>query len=381
MRACRAVALVMGLAVLPAPVWAQRLVMLPVENLGSAHQMAAEMAGLMGLAIRARGWELVAGESVEAALARLRIRRLDSLSAASRQELQQTLRAEGYVTATILALRSENVPLAAAALRMVAADGEEIFSEVVGLTAEDTRGVLDQTPVMNLRELSRVVVDRLFEDFPQAGEPIVARASPKSPGRLPAPATFRSAALDEVPSPRRVTVLPLKDWTYEPGAARIAGALAARWLSRSELFEPVEPADLRAALIAERIRDPRQIDPRRLAAIGGRVGSTLFLTGAVYRWQRAGPSSAEVLPPEVDIRLTLIDSTTQRVLWSSQHRRLGDDYRGLFGLGTITNVVALSDRTLGEMVTALETARPVPIPDPSVALTQRIAWRRAGQRP
>lgn len=373
--------LVVGVLAAAAPASAQRLVLLPVENLGSEYQTAAEMAAQISLAVRSRGWELATPDAVEEVLARYRVRRLDSLSAAQREEILQTLDAEAYLTATILALDSARVPLAAAAVRMVQRDGKQIFGEVVGLTAEDTRGPLDELPIMDLGELSRVVVERLFERFPRAGEPAVVKAPPRSPSRLAVPATFRSAALDVVPVPRRISVLPFKDWSFEPEAARVAAALASSWLARSELFDPVETADLRAALIAERIRDPRQIDPERLAAIGGRVGSTLFLSGTVYRWRHATAASAEVLPPDVEIRLTLVDSTTQRVLWSSQHSRLGTDYRGLFGLGTITNVLALSDRMLGEMVTALERAQPVPIPDTSMALSQRIAWRRGGGRP
>lgn len=332
------------------PLGAQRVVMLPAENLSNAAGAPGLVVPLIELQLAERGWQVVAGPEVEAALARARVRRMDSLGAAVRERLAADLQADAYAASTVLAFRAEAIPLAAVALRLVAADGRELFGGAVALSAEDTRGALDQTPRESIGPLVERAVDSLSRGLPRPGEASARRPPAGTPMRLAGPSTYRSAALDALAPPRLVAVLPFRNLTRVRDAGRIATQLATGWLGQLDGFATVEAADLRAALVAEGVRDVHEIRPEQMRALGQRVGTGLFLRGTVYEWKSEPPAGSDVAPPEVEINLRLVDVGASRVVWGSHLERRGDDYRRLLGLGTVSNVVALADRVLGEMI-------------------------------
>ncbi len=347
---CGWVPLAAALLLAAQPLAAQRVLLLPGENLSDAPGAPGLVAPLLERELAARGWRVVAGPAVEAFLARERVRRLDSLAAAVRERLAAELDADAYAAATVLSFRVETIPLAAVSLRLVAADGRELFAAAAALSAEDTRGALDQTARNSIGQLAERVVEELCRGLPRPGEAPARRPPAPTPMRLAAPATYRSAVLDALPEPRRVAVLPFRNLSRARDAARIATQLATGWLGQLDGFAAVEEADLRAALVAEGVRDVHEIGPEQLRALGRRVGAGLFLRGTIYAWESEPPGGAEVAPPEVEINLRLVDIAASRVVWGSHLDRRGDDYRRLLGLGTVSNVVALADRVLGEML-------------------------------
>ncbi len=346
----------------PAP--AQRLVLLPMENQGDSPEAVTWIAPRIETEVRARGWDVISGSPVEDRLSASRIRRMDSLPSGAREALLGELDAQGYLATTIFSFRFSEVPVVTVGIRLVDASGSDLFSEVIGLSTEDTRGPLDSLPGGEIEPLVDRVIELLFRGFPAAGETARQGEPDASPVKLHEPFTFLSAHLDAIDPPRRVAILPFRSFAREREAARIAAQLTAHWLERVPGFEPIEPADLRNALIAERVRDASLIWPETMVALGRRLDSTLFLRGTVYRWQPEAVTGSEVRTPEVEMNLTLIDAATSRIVWSSQHGRRGDQYSGFMRLGAITNVVALADRVIGEMVAAQHAATPVSVPPP-----------------
>ncbi len=353
-----ATALAAALLLAALPLDAQRLALLPTENLSAAVGAPSLVAPLLQHELEARGWEVVVGPEVERALAGARVRRLDSLPAGARERLTGQLSVDAFAASTVLAFRTEGIPLAALALRLVAADGRELFAEAAALSAEDTRGPLDRETRDSIGPLTELAVERLCRELPPPGGSAARRSPAGAPMGVGAPATYRSADLDALPAPRRVAVLPFRNVTRERDAGRIATQLAAGWLGRADGFAAVEAADLREALIAENVRDAYVIEPERLRAVGRRVGTDLFLRGTVYAWKPEPPAGSDVAPPEVELHFRLVDVEASRVLWASHLHRRGDEYRRLLGLGVVSNVVALADRALGEMSAAKGVRRP-----------------------
>jgi hypothetical protein len=95
-----------------------------------------------------------------------------------------------------------------------------------------------------------------------------------------------------------------------------------------------------------------------MAALGRRLGTSLFLRGTVFRWRREASGGGAASAPAVELSLMLIDASGGRILWASHHERRGDQYQRLLGLGSVTNVVALADRVVAEMVASLRSVKP-----------------------
>jgi hypothetical protein len=128
---------------------------------------------------------------------------------------------------------------------------------------------------------------------------------------------------------------------------------------------------LRAALVAEKVRGLGGLEPAQLAAIGKRLGTSLFLRGTVYRYVDAGAKGGASMP-FVDVQVDLVDAAQGRIVWAGSNARNGRDYKGLFQLGALRSVVALSDQVFGELVTAEGKASPKEFPSQLARNRRRI---------
>jgi len=335
----------------------ERVVLLPFENLSGSSEAREQLEALAGAYLRGRGYTVVAGEEVAAYLEARRIRYLDSLAEAERNELLEAHQAGAVMTGKVFDFVEARVPMVSLSARLLSDDGRLLWSNVVALSAVDTEGVFGGR-VATREALAREAAERLFEDLPAPGDgPGPARLSGR-PRRLAAPRTYRAASLERGAS-HRVCVLPFANHTTERDAPRIVADLLARRLQQAGEFEVVEPAELRGALVVEQLRSFQDRDPLRLARLAERLGGCLFLRGTVFVYQPA-LAGGSAQPPEVALHVSLVDVAASRVLWSSDHSRRGDQYRSFLMRGAIVTAVGLADRVVSEMVDALQKAKPDP---------------------
>jgi hypothetical protein len=334
---------------------ATTVAMLPLENLSGIDGAREELAAPLAAALEAKGYAVVRGDAVEEILEAERIRHLDSLTPAARQMLCRRLGAQGLVLGSVDVFLEGAVPVVALQARLVGEDGGITWADAAGRTGDDTEGLFELGRLTGLPALAADVVRNLVRDLPAAGANAPAARLPGAP-RGRSPATFRDGAL-RAGGRYRICPLPLENRTDARPSARVVAPLLARRLRQSGLFDVVEPADLRAAMVAESVQSLRDAEPAALQKLGARIGTSLFLRGTIYSYREASPHGADV-PPAFALELSLVDVASARILWTSESARQGRDYEGLLGRGAITNVVALADRTVAEMVHALLEARP-----------------------
>jgi hypothetical protein len=340
---------------------AERVVLVPFENLSGSSEARDQLEALAGAYLQGRGYTVLAGGEVAAYLEARRIRYLDSLGAAERSRLLEAHQAGAVMTGKIFDFAEARVPLVSLSARLQGEDGRVLWSDVVALSAADTEGVFGGR-VATRDGLAREAAERLFEDLPAPGDgPAPTRLSGR-PRRLSAPRTYRAASLEKGTS-RRVCVLPFVNHSTERDAPRIVADLLSRRLQQTGEFEVVEPAELRSALVAEQLRSFQDRDPLRLARLGEGVGGCLFLRGTVFAYQ-PGLAAGAAQPPQVALHVSLVDVAASRVLWSSDHSRKGDQYTSFFMRGAIVTAVGLADRVVSEMVDALLKAKPDPAARP-----------------
>ncbi|HXY40662.1 MAG TPA: hypothetical protein VEQ10_13395 [Vicinamibacteria bacterium] len=338
----------------PAPV--SRVALLPFDDFSGASEARAAVAGLITAGLWKKGYQVIQGEPVEQALEARRIRYLESLTADSRRRLLADLGVSALVTGALYGWVPEDHPSLSLSVRVVGPDGATLFWNLVGLSADETEGMLGLGQLSDMDALAREAVTRLLRGLPAPG------AAPKSvsvegkPWRLPAPRTFRSEQLEKGRL-YRVVPLPVDNQTSVREASRDVSDVLHRRLAQSGLFDVVEPAELRAAILAEKVRGFADMNPDNLRKLGRRLGTPLFLRSTLTAFRPGGLHGANQ-PPQVALELQLVDIDSNRLLWTSQHARRGSDYMSLFERGAITDVVALADRTAAEMVRALLDTRP-----------------------
>lgn len=345
-----------------------RLVVLPFGNLSGVERAPGALARSLALKLTSRGWDVVQGEAVEDFLRKERVRYVDSLAAEARSRLLSAFSAEGVVTGTIYAFADGDNPVVALSARMIRADGTVSFSSVSGLTSDETEGLLGLGRAGTLPALSERTLNTLLRTF--STPTTHAKAEPhRTPLLKASPPTYKSLALAGT-AVRRVCLLPFENFSPVREAPRVLADLLQHELAASGRFEVVEAADLRAALVAEKVRGLAGLEPSQVAALGKRIGTSLFVRGTVYRYVDVGARSGSATP-EVEVHLSLVDSAEGRILWTGSDARNGRDYKGLFQLGALRSVVALSDQVFGELVSAEGKAKPKEFPAQLARLKKR----------
>ncbi len=347
------------LFLLPGPLRAagstETVVLLPFANISGAGRAQDVIEPALVGRLEERGFRVIRGEEVRAFLASERLRYIDSFSASERERLFKRFEARAAVLGTIHSFSEGENPVVGLSSRMVEPDGKVLWSAAVGLTGGDTEGALGLKRIASVERLAQMAVSRLVGGFPSPGKGAAASSGRAHRLGLRAPRTFRSAALAGG-ARHRVCLLPLVNRTSDRAGSRIVGELLSRRMAESPLFEVVEPADFRAAMVKARLAGLKNGDPAELKKLGDALGTSLFLTGAIDRYRDT--SSHGRITPELELQLTLTDVAGGRILWTSSAARKGSDYSGLFELGAISNMVTLADQVAAEMVRAVETAHP-----------------------
>jgi hypothetical protein len=332
---------------------AGRLAVLPFVNRSGSEGAGERVLPTVTRRLSSLGYALVPAADVEAFLEEKRVRYLDSLSEPILAELLKRFDASGVVSGTVFALSDGTNPIAGLTARLALADGSLAWAGTAGLTAEDTEGLLGLGRARSLAILQDRTIDALLAGFPAPGGKAKV-ASRGKPLALASPATFRSASLAQGVR-HRVCLLPLENFTPSREAPWLVGETLAQRLALSETFEVIPAADFRAAVLAEKIRGFRDLDPDALKRLGARLGTPLFLRGTIYKFRETSPTAA-LQVPEAEIQIELVDVGLGRIVWTSSLARRGDQYRGLLQRGALTNIVALADQMAAEMVRAAEKA-------------------------
>ncbi len=360
MRLFRLLSLVLALGLAPASVGASNaaVALLPFESLSSNAAAAADLAPLVASGLRSRGWTVVEGAVVEAALDAAQVRYLDSIASDVRAKVAATAGAQVLALGAVYAYDAGADPRVALAMRLVSADGTVLFSDLVALRAEDREGLFTFGETVTREDLAQEAVRRLCRRLPSPGASPAAIRKRTRPFHVAPVQTYRSAAL-ATRTRHRIAVLPFAN-AGPHEAALIVAEIFARRLPGSTLFDLVEPADFRNAFVAEKIRD--MSDPAELRRLGQRLGTTLFLTGTIYEFTE--PVQAGSDTPRLEMEATLTDVATGEIVWTSYASRRGTDYRGLLELGAITSIVGLADQSAAEMIHAVEKTAPATGPRP-----------------
>jgi len=316
----------------------QRLAVLPFQALVRGQSARALVMPVVAAALAAKGYEVVAGERVEQVLQAERVRYLDSLPTGQLDSMLALLGADAAVLGTVV----EYVPGPDAAIalhiRVVSREGV-LWSELVALRASESAGALGEGKARNGEELVRIACKRALESLPRDGK--LARVNrPYRPGHTPR--VYRARELLSRGS--RICILPIENLTSDPRATRVIATALQDVLDRTPSVEVVEPADLRAALVATGVRNLTDLTPDAAKALSGALGTALFLRGTILRYMES--------TPELELYLSLTDLASGRVLWSGLSRREGAEYVTWTRSKGERNHAMLAERVVAELIQA-----------------------------
>lgn len=330
---------------------APSITMMPFENASGAVAAPAEIGPRVAKAAIARGWRITDAD-IRPLLEQQRVRYFDSLEGDARRKVLEATGGSALLSGTIYTYVEGRNPVVALAARLVAADGTLLWSQVTAASSDEEEAVFGLRRAADPRALTDDAVASLIRTFPRAGSKAQQPRGPSSPlflGRVSAYRAEPLAPMHSTSGARRICVLPFENQSKNPAATRIVHDTLVVRLAADPTLEVVDPAVLRAAARTVRIGSFRGITNADLLRVGREVGATLFVQGTIYEFVESAGTARD---PEIDLEMSIVDVTAERVVWAGQHDRRGSDYTGLFLLGAATNGVALTDRVVTEMTEA-----------------------------
>lgn len=368
-RRARLLAIVSTGAALAGAAAAERILVLPAADDTGVEGAAAAVEQRLAVGLAARGWRLADAAPAEDELRARGLRALDSLPAEAVDAVLDAAGAERVLLTRVVSWIDGPSPIVAISARMLGRGAAPAGAALAALGAAETERAFGTGRARTLDELADRAVERLLDGLPRPG----AAAPPGGEGRVRrfagagAPVTWCTEGLLDG-EPARFATLPFAAPAEARDAARIAAELVGRRLEAGGALSRVEPADFRAALVAERIPSLRYLAPDRLEALGRRLGTSLFLRGRVWHWREARPAGGNP-GAEVELDFELVDVAAGRILCSSRHAGAATDFERAFLRGGAGSAVALADRLAAEMVASARRggfAVP-PVPPPSAA--------------
>lgn len=340
-----------GAALAGAAAAAERLLVLPVADETGVAGAAAAVEERLAAGLAARGWRLADAAPAEEYLRSGGLRALDSLPAAAVDAVLEASGADHLLLTRVVSWIDGPSPIVAISARLLGRGAVPAGAALAALGAAETERAFGIGRASTLSDVTDRAVERLLDGLPRPH-----RAAPSGDGSAGvrrfagagAPATWCTEGLFER-APARFATLPFAAPAEARDAARIAAELVARRLEAAGELSRVEPADFRAALVAERIPSLRYLAPDRLEGLGRRLGTTLFLRGRVWRWREARPAGDNP-GAEVELDFELVDVAAGRILCSSRHAGTATDFERAFLRGGVGSAVALADRLAAEMV-------------------------------
>lgn len=146
----------------------------------------------------------------------------------------------------------------------------------------------------------------------------------------------------------RIAVFPFVNETDYPQAGTIFYRIFVAELARTGQFKVAQEGDVREVYRHLKILPDQQPHMEQMKILGDRLGVRVVITGSVVEMTEV--PKAEIVNPTLAVSLKIIDSRTDQTLWSTYHRREGEQYRKVMHFGVLNTVSGLAQQASKEIL-------------------------------
>jgi TolB-like protein len=164
------------------------------------------------------------------------------------------------------------------------------------------------------------------------------------------PATYR-APEDGIQPGDTVAVLPPVNLSQQQNAPDVVLNAAVVHLLEIGTYAVVDPGAVQEVVLEKRVRLADRLPLETLREIGAELGCGYVMVGSVNAFGMV--SDGPVSYPSVAVTMRLVRCEDGRIVWAGSHARRGDDTETVFGLGRVTTLEQLADKTVAELMESL----------------------------
>jgi len=340
--------------ILPAVGDGDVVAVLPSQNLTGWLAPTDSLDQLLRLRLQDRGFRLVEDEALDEFMRRHRVRDTGGVGADTARAAKQELGASAFLVTSLERFNDGRPPSVAVFARLVTSgDPPEIaWMDSVGMSGAAHAGLLGLGRIHSAEILLEKSVDCLTASLGRSLPELAAEPGPNvppeavacdtraelvalSPGekgkrRYRPRAAFRSPAV-AADRRYRVAVVPFSNVTDRKHAGTLVALHFINQMVRNEHLHVLEPGLVKQALLENRIimEEGPSLENAEVLAGDESLGVDLVFAGSVFDYQDA------VGIPKVDFSVTIIEKSSQRVVWGSRSHNTGVEGVLFFGLGTV----------------------------------------------
>lgn len=329
-----------------------RITVLPVENLSASNAPLEDIGNSINLGLAQNGFRVVNKNALEQFRKKHRMRYTGGVSSVLSEAMLKELDSDAVLITSLEAYHEAEPPQISLIARLVSCgpEPEIIWIDSIGLSGDESPGLLDlnliRSPRELLRKAVRILTDSLTASFDrqaQGGETSFPSISDfwrvTRPGTTTSPAYrlsrkylpydyFRSPIFD----PGRqysIAVLPMLDLAGRKNSGSIAQLHYIRELFNLTDFKVIEPGLIRESLLRIRAIMPLGPSLAETDLITGEelLGVDLVLSGKVFDYQNISNN------PKVDISVQVIEKNSRRVVFGARIFNTGLDSVFFYNFG------------------------------------------------
>jgi TolB-like protein len=324
----------------------------PIENLSGTVAPLKLIRQLLIQRLKARGFQVLSEEALEAFIVRNRIRSTSGIDDTTARALKNETGVEGVLITSLEFYSEAAPPKVALTSRLVSTGGTPLILWIdgVGLAGDDAPGVLglglidDPDLLLNkaLETLTMSLEEHLYRKAEKEG---IEKANKKYRPRI----AYRSSVWD-TGKKQTVAVIPFFNQSERKNAGDFIVLQFIKTLKKLEAFDVVEPGLIRKVFLGLRIIMMEGVSLNEANALFGALDADLVLTGKVFDYQDYQGIFGK---PKIRFSAQLVDRKTQQVVWSSVSRNEGDDGVIFFDWGRVNTAHAMASQmvlSIGNMM-------------------------------
>jgi hypothetical protein len=321
-----------------------RLAVLPVNNLCGMNAPLRDIQRSLSTRLRALGVSVIADDAVEGFLLHHRIRYTGGVDEKTAKALKEEIKADGVLISSLELYLSDTPPKIAMTTRLVTTSPLEIrWVESVGLSGDDSPGILDLGLINDPKKLQENALSRLmdsFRDFFSVQGGIIRKSGADRAFRPKI--AFVSPDLEKIRS-RSVAIIPFRGERTRRHSGELAQLHLIGQLFGTGGIRIIEPGIIRENMLINRIIIPIGVSYRDLDIIGIPLNADIIVAGNIFDYlDYSGPLSV----PKCDFSIMLLGVKDREILAASNSYNAGDEKVFFFNVGGVSTASALLDKMM-----------------------------------
>lgn len=320
-----------------------RVIVFPVDNLTGSFVPVKEVRRAWMRKLAGLGLHIIDDAVLEKTLTKNRIRFIGGVDTATAKAFREEAGADA-IFITSLEAYNESYPPKIALISRLVTTGEKpriLWMESVGLSGDDSPGILGLGLVSDFRTLEEMALQRLADSFAPWFRDNVLLCDIRKAEAKYRPKTFYSAAPIAAAKKSSIAVVPLYNETLRKRAGEITQLHFIRQLKCTENIDPVEPGLIREKMLGIRMIMKEGVSIRDVDVLTYVLDSDYVLSGTLLDYQDPQGGGGT---PKIDYSALLITRGDRKVVWLSKSYNKGDDGVYFYDVGRENNANVMAEK-------------------------------------